>query len=313
MTTVIRDGQTTWSMTRDRQTGHRTYNIQHIVIANTVDGPAAVMLTPGLPLTGSIWSFDNDIDSWAFCTPFMRIAPRVTDGDPNDTWTVDQTFSTKPWDREQDTPVEDPLLEPQRIKGSAVRYTTNPEMPLTDKDGKLIQSISFEPFRGLEFDANRHQVQISQNKAVLDLGDITQMVDTVNDNVLWGLPARAIKLSELSWERKYSGDFVYYVRNFGFDIAQNPEGNNLPAGVLTPPLWDRDIREEGTRVLRAGGNVLNRNDWVVHTDEFEHIDGTVLLDAAGAVTDAAGAQIKRVQFYPESDFLALGIPAEIGV
>ncbi len=301
MTASIIPGQTHWSMVRDED-GHRIYQITHKVRAGTQDGPHIVMLTPGLPIIGSLWIFDNEIDIWAFCRPNMRVTP-VIRNEPNQDWLVEQTFSTKPLSRCQDTSIEDPLLEPQRISGSSVRFTTHPDRTLIDKDGNPVVSSSHEPLSGLEFDDNNHTVNISQNVASLGLGTIVAMVNTVNDAPLWGFAARKIKLSALSWERKLYGTCnFYYTRTFGFDTRDT--------------TFDEVGRDLGTKVFDtdiAGGNRDNPKHFKVAKDDKGEILGLIPLDGDGNAADETNAATVTVRFYKESNFLILGIPTTIGL
>ena len=235
MTATLIDGQRSWKLNRNDE-GHREYTITHVVEADVLDGPNVVMNTPGLPLIGSTWAFDNDSDPWAFCTGHMIAAPIVRK-EKGKWWEVTQKFSTAKFARCQDTPIDDPLLEPPRVSGSFVKYTRE---VVKDKDGNLIKSSSHEIFRGpsVEFDHNRPTVQIGQNVPILELDVFSEMVDTLNDAPLWGLTARKIKLSNVSWERVYQGSCSpYYVRNFDFDVDFN--------------TFDRDVLDEGTKVLRG--------------------------------------------------------------
>ena len=300
MTASIIPGQTNWSMVRD-DNGHRTYQITHKVRAGKLDGPHIVMLTPGLPLIGSLWTFDNELDPWAFCWPNMRVTP-VLRNEPNQDWLVEQTFSTKPLSRCQDTTIEDPLLEPQKIWGSSVRFTVSSDSrALRDKDNNPIVSSSHEPIRGLEFDDDNHTVNISQNVASLGLGVIVAMVNTVNSTPLWNFAARKIKLSTLSWERKLYGTCnFYYTRTFGFD-TQDTTFDEIVDDVGQKE-FDEDI---------AGGDRDNPKHFKIAKDDKGEILGEIALDGNGSPS-ASNAASKTVQFYKESNFYLLGIPSTIG-
>lgn len=321
MTATLIDGQRTWRMTRDDRDGHRRYMITHLVRADILDGPQVVMNTPGLPLVGSIWDFDNDLDAWAFCTPGMTATPLVKN-EPNKDWKVDQVFSTEPRIRCQDEQIEDPLLEPQRISGGFVKYS---QEIVKDKDGNLIKTSSHELFRGaaIEFDHNRPTVEISQNVSLLELDVFSEMVDTVNDATLWGLGPRKIKLSNVSWQRLLFGlcDF-YFIRTFEFDIDFG--------------TFDRDLLDEGTKVLRGhaqtcgtgtgSGTGSEANVWLLdgNPDPTNPLDFVrykdchgenlrTLLDGTGKPLTASGSPVfVSVKYYPESDFTLLGIPPIIG-
>lgn len=310
MTTSIFNGQRNWQLDRDQE-GHRTYTITHQVKAATTDGPAAVMLTPGLPLTGSFWAFDSDVDVWAFCYPTMRVRPRIVN-EPNVIWDVTQTFSTKPLSRCQNTTVENPLLEPDKVSGS---FVTKLKEASEDKDGNPIVSSSHEPIHGpqVEFDDHTAAVVIEQNRAVLGLATFTDMMNTVNDATLWGLAARKIKLSNVIWDRKLWGVCnFYYTRRLEFDIDFD--------------TFDRDdILDEGTKVLNGhwddtthawtldnlNGGAPDSTDpthFIRATDRQGNYINVILNGSGQPVTDMASAGKISVDYYPESNFLTLGIP-----
>ena len=310
-----------WSMDRDEE-GHRTYKITHQVTAAIADGPQRVMCTPGLPMIGSVWMFGNDVDLWAMCHPQLRITPRLTK-EPNRLWDVEQTFSTKPLSRCQDTEIEDPLLEPQKVSGNFVRYMSKVEK---DYNGDWIKNSSHEKLRDIdeEFDDNRPTVRIEQNVSLLELDVFSEMVNTVNDNTLWGLEKRKIKLSNVSWERKLFGICnYYYIRTFEFDVDFN--------------TFDREILDMGRKVLNGHWN--KAGEWVLDpladyggaenpdpTKPSHFIQATdkegnlteLTLDGHGKPWDGVVVDNPDdpmpgktdIEYYPESNFLLLGIPTE---
>ena len=314
-------GRVAWEAERDAE-GHRIYTIRHRVFTTTsVDGPQVVMNAPGLPLVGSAWNFGNDLDLWAFCTPNMRVIPDQTPGgEPSTYWTVEQVFSTLPRERCQDTTIEDPLLEPQKVSGSFLNFTKEAD---EDKDGNAILTSSHERVRGteVEIDEARATVVIEQNVLNLGLETFTPMVNTVNDDTLWNLATRKIKLSRVSWSRKVYGVCTfYYTRRFEFDIDFN--------------TFDREITDVGTKVLNGhweatGWTLDDINSLPPDKDRPDHfirvpdrkgeIFDSILLDGDGepnttgtpVVIPLATASGGSVQFYPESDFLTLDIPTSL--
>jgi hypothetical protein len=276
------------------------------------------MNTAGLPTIGSVWNFDSDTDFDAFCTPFLRVTP-IRSKKPNKYWIVENQFTTRPMKRCFDTEIEDPLLEPDRIGGSFVKYTKE---ATEDRFGEKLKMSSHEMIRGpqAEFDANRPTVWIEQNVADLDLDTFSDMVDTVNDATLWGVGARKVKLSNVSWERLYKGicDF-YYQRRFEFDIDFS--------------TFDRTVVDEGDKVLNgkwvgADWTLVDIADGVPPDKEnpnhfMRAIDRAgnpmhVLLDGNGEPLDVADSPTGTatvsspvgidIEYYPESNFLELGIP-----
>lgn len=336
MACVLWGGQREWGGGRD-EAGYRTFKVKWLVKAALADGPFNVMNTPGLPLPGSAWLIDGDSDPWSWCRPDMAVAiHQPKEGDPNYWWTVEQTFSNKPPDRDkqkcQDDPVEDPLLEPQKVSGGFTRFS---EEAAYDRSGDPINNSSHEQVRGpqIEFDRNRPTVRVEQNVALLGLATWGPMIDTVNDAPLWGLDARCVKLSNASWERKYHGlCSLYYTRSFDFDVNES--------------TFDRDLLDEGTKCLRGAwdrnspsatfgtwvvalgpggldldparpGNFMRFKDWngenarVVldgHGRPWDpRVDPATGDLLAGGAPDSVPGKI-HVEKYPESNFLLLGIP-----
>lgn len=245
MSTFLRTGQRDWRMTRDRD-GHREYKITFRVVTDSkFVGPAEVLQTSGLPISGDYWIVDNDADLWATCKEDAEVVPVVTN-EPNFQWDVTMTFSTK-WDdkRCKDQQIDDPLLVPDRVSGSFTRFT---EQATFDRFGAGIVNSAFERIedKQVEFDASRANIKISQNRADLEIELFTPMVDTVNDATLWGLPPRTVKLSNVTWERKYYGQcYLYYERTFEFEVRYNPGSASDFLG------FDRLLLDEANKVLKG--------------------------------------------------------------
>lgn len=315
-------------MSRD-DVGYRTYQVTFRVKAATTDGPFNVFRTPGIFLPGASWIVDDDFDPWVWCLPTMTVTP-VVKGEPNKDWEVTQTFTNKPPTRQRcnAVPIEDPLLEPQKISGSFSKFLKE---ATHDRFGEPITNSCHEQFRGqqVEFDNNRPTVKIEQNVADLELDLFSDMVDTVNIDELWGLPARTIKLSNVSWERKYQGTCqAYFTRILEFEVNFD--------------TFDRDLLDEGTKVINGhwgrGGNEghhwvidplpgglkpdpLNPAHFIRAVDRVGNPMKVILnghgkpVDlepgtGTGSSDDAAGSI--HIEYYPESDFLLLGIPVVLG-
>jgi hypothetical protein len=237
MTCTLMDGHVSWEMVRDED-GHRDYKVKYLVRADTTDGPANVIRTPGLPGPGTFWQIDDDEDLWAWRKWNATVkVHKEKEGDPSEWWIVEMLFSTKPPKNCKDAHVEDPILEPQRLSGSFSNYN---EEATRDRHGRPILTSSHEVIRGpqVEFDKNRAQIKVEQNVLDLEIALWSPMVDTVNDDVLWGMPRRTIKLSNVSWDRKHYGQcYFYYARTFTFDVRFE--------------TFDRDLLDEGTKALNG--------------------------------------------------------------
>ena len=234
-----------WEGERDDD-GHRTWTLETQVTATSVqDGPDVIMACPDLPQIGDVWTFGTGGDVWAWCWPTMHVkylsGPK--EGEASYYWKVTQKFTTKPMHRCNVTQIANPLSEPFIISGNFVKYTREVSY---DRYGNYLRSSSYEKITGpeVEFDFNRMSVKIAWNVGSLDLGFISQYIDTVNDSYLWGVPPRCVKLSAYSFERVlYSVCTFYYKQTLEFDIDFNS--------------FDRQVLDTGTRALHG--------QWVVTT------------------------------------------------
>ena len=344
MVASVHGGPRSWTGHKDSE-GHREYKVWHIVRSALTDGPNTVGNASGLPLVGSYWAFQNDVDTSALCWPDMRIT--ILDekpGDPNIWWLVEQQFSTRPYCLEND--VDNPLLTPDVVRGGFIRYTVE---AVKDRFGALIDSSSHEMFRGpqVEFDESRPTIVVGQNDPTIDVDILTQFINTVNDRVMWNMAVRTVKLANVSWQTKYYGNcFKYYHRELEFELNKK--------------TFDRTILDEGTKVLNGHWAQTDADGTGTGTQgpgenvglwELDEIDGAepdpnnqqhfirykdrngentrVILNGAGVPANGniPGAPLgpgqspsdpswnptgppgqHLVEYYPESDFTQLGLP-----
>ncbi|MCK9569089.1 hypothetical protein M0R72_09115 [Candidatus Pacearchaeota archaeon] len=338
MSASVFGGPRAWGGGRDDE-GYREYKVTHLVKTTSADdGPTTVMFASGLPQIGALWQFGNDNDQWAFCYPWMNITPHdPKEGEKHLWWMVEQKFSTKPLNRCQDTQIEDPLLEPQKVSGSFVKYSREAWI---DRNGNLLKNTAHEPFRGpqVEFDCNRPTVRIEQNISSLGLATFTAMIDTVNNNTLWGLPKRCIKLSNASWQRQIHGTCdVYYTRTFDFDIRFETfdvtlpdEGTKVLNGHWVKDTADSNVSKYVVLALKGGGapSYTNPQHFIQYLDMHGN-PGRVFLNGKGLPANTTTASytpsatnpttgtvasgdvyLHKFEFYGESNFLTLGIPTQ---
>lgn len=242
-----------WSMTRDMDY-NRDYSISILVeldfplnvfTGSSLQGPAIVSNTPGLPVIGDTWNFADDVDVWAYCKARTTIEQFGNDV-PNQYFLVTYLFSTKPDRRCNETAIEDPLLEPPKLSGSFTKYTLEATQ---DRFGNPILTSSFEQIRGPqnEWDANRQTVKIAIPVAQLNLQTVSSCMDTVNEFELWGNSPRCVKLSNASWEQVFFGTcYVYYRWEYEFEVNSD--------------TWDRDFLDQGTKALHGENR---QGNWVI--------------------------------------------------
>lgn len=297
-------GRLNWTFNRDID-GNREYKLLSLVKCTDVtDGPKTAFLASGLPAIGAYWNYGNDTDAYAFCLPTGTARPVVT-REPGYWWEVENTFSTKPLRRCQDTQIENPLSEPQGISGTFVKYTRSLER---DANGNCILSSSHELIEGLERDANRFSVVIEQNVSTLGLATFAAMIDCLNDATLWGLAAGKVKLSNVSFSRKLYGSCTYYyTRRFefdidflGFDIIEVAD-----AGFK---VFDDD-RYPDTPEFRA-----NPNNYILAQDgRGGNPPKKVLLDGNGdrLLDPLNPVFLDPIPVYPRVNMLTLSIPTSL--
>lgn len=297
----------------------RSYQITFLVKTLKTEGPYTALTAPGLPFIGSAWSFDDDYDGWVFYTGEASIEPRV-EREPNTYWDVTLTFSNKNDETGgcNEAQIENPLLEPQKVSGSFTKFTREAQY---DKNGNFIHYSSWEPVTGpdAEFDDSRPTVRIEQNVADLQLPLITSMRDTINNVSMWGLNQYTVKLSNISWEKKFYGlCFPYYTRTFEFEVNFNG--------------WDRDVVDQGQRLLNGkwndsgywetidipgiGAPDSNNPAHFVRAKDREGNPTTFILNGAGEPYDPDSPNTAQqtqgtitIAYYGESNFFLLGIPA----
>lgn len=308
MATVIVGGPLTKRLSMD-EGSHRTYTVKFRVESDnqaegTADGPQQVRNTPGLPIPGNIYQIDADLDVWAYCLPNVEIDPQNSDYRPAQFWILTYTFTTKPITRPIMNDVQDPMVEPPKITITPRDYT---EEAVYDRFRRKITNSAHELFRGPqnEWEFSRAVVRIEQNVPLLDAATLFPLNNTLNSVAMWGFPARFIKMKIVQLQQLYIKFFTFWKRTLDFEIwvREDEDGNPISG-------WDRQLLDEGTKVLRGKWTNLgtaadprwtwelignpNRNnpsDFI----RFQDVNGNlarVVLDGAGkpyvpAITEVA--------------------------
>jgi hypothetical protein len=273
-----------------------------------------------LPVVGQAYNFGVlENDAWAFCTPELNIAahPGVQEGDPHQDWIVTQKFSTKQSWRCNLTPIENPLLEPFQLSGG---YSHEQFETHIDKDGVVLQHPTEEPITGPVTEVKRSfpTIEFTANFPFIDVPLFSDLVNRVNDSVLWGLPPRTIRLSDVRWERMVYGSCFYYFRvTYSFEIstatadipALEEDGTN---GAIETVVVGFDPVIEATGMLRNSGRAVEEGEipWEIAKNEEGELIGPVMLDSKGFQVSSKDDQYIRVlRLAKEGNFLLLGIPA----
>jgi len=301
-----------WSGGRAMDT-HRTYNVKFLVESDDIeDGPQAVTYCAGLPNVGATWTYGNDNDAYALCTPIVNCETMLK-REANYWWILSYEFTTKPWLLCLNQQLTHPASMPDIISGSFISYSERTNKRRrgdtgTSASGKPIMSSSLEPI-WVDKDKNRPTVSIQQTRVNLELAMISQMIDTLNDATLWGLPPRCVKLRNVPWQRLVWGTCSYYFkRNLEFEIKYDT-------------FDETEIRDAGHRWLNPEKlakdpylDPTNPDNFTAAVDANGNIQKSVLLNGAGQrCSDPINHEhfIDTVELYDETNFLLLGIPTAL--
>ncbi len=302
MAAQLEGGPISWSGSTDIE-GHRTYKVTHRINVDPSDGPQVAMDCEDLPQEGDIWAFGTDLDQWAWCTAekTVEMSGQPKEGYPNTQFKVTQTFTAKPAppnrQRCNDIRIEDPLLEPVKIR---VSTTQDKEEAAFNVYGFPITNSAWEQLRGpqVEFNKSSFKVRIEKNVPFHNLPLIAAFRDTVNKFPMWGMPPRTILLSSVDLDRKYLGQCVeYWTLTLEFEVNDK--------------TWDRYLLDEGTKVLHGDWDTTT-GEWVLkdingsppnpfnpsHFDQFKDKQGEncrVILNGKGL---PAGVVVRRRQPEP---------------
>lgn len=290
------------------------------------DGPFVVLGSPLLPPANSIWFFGNDLDIWVWCKHSRIISKREDDDSRDKYWFVECIFSNRPTEQSQGScdinNIENPIDRPARWSGSFFKYT---ETGVYDRFGVPILTSSHEQIFGPanEWDKGRPVIRVEFNVPLLDLALLCAMIDTVNSDVIWGMAARTVKLSQINWQENWYGCSCYYTLQLEFEVNFD--------------TWDRDVLDEGTKVL--SGQWINGWYQLVKIGEDNPVEPDpnnpahfiraedplgnptkLLLDGGGLPADAIILESDgygtssnpvaniNIQKYYGADFFLLGVP-----
>lgn len=323
-------GPLTWSAMRNVDGERELKVVWEVETTSVDDGPIEVMNASGLFAIGSTWSLGNDSDTWLICSPKIEVAEyQKKRGDPHRYWKATQHFMTPSLHQKrcQDTSVENPLNEPDRVSGSFNTYT---EEVAFDRFGLPILTSSHESLAGsiVEFDKGKDYVEIEQTIASMDseLPTMSGLKHYVNSTNMWGLSPRMVKFSNYSWTRYVYGTCTYYfTRRMRFDIDQTTfdrvaldEGQMVLNGRWDGGVWVLE------NITDSAGNDLGPPDPSnpLHFERFQDKKGEnakVILNGAGVPANQAptgtgsggssnAGQIP-IEYYPEADLLTeLNLP-----
>ncbi len=331
-------GKLDWGGSRAKDL-HRDYWVKLLVeTTSDTDGPQLITTTAGLPSIGSAWTWGGDNDAYALCYPTVT-CETVIKNEKNFWWVLRYDYSTRPWILCAETQLTTPLSQPDVISGS---FITSQERTChrreregitgtgtstgtgsyagwySQDNGDLILNSAMEPIWQTK-DICNPTILITQTVLDLELPLISQMVLTLNDSTLWGLPRRTLMLRNVPWQRQVWGLCTYYFKRT-LEFAVNYK------------TWDlTEIPDIGTMVLNKSlpGYIARSDDQVDPTDSVDRENPENFVratDAAGNILNAIYLDghgekctdpyrhkhfVEKVELYEESNFLYLGVPASL--
>lgn len=282
-----------WDLQIDEE-GHRDYTLSwRVETDDPADGPDYALTASGLPTPGAYLNVGNTTDQWAFYQRkgSARLQKRE---DRRTTWNVQTVFSTRPNRRCQTSAIEDPLLEPHRVRGGFVKTTREATQ---DKDGDPLTNSAGERFRGpvVQVVDSRPTVELEMNVSWIDVPFLSEYVESVNDAAWWGMASRTIKCTDFTWEQVlYGACYKYFQVAFSFELKVDK--------------WDLHLLDEGDMVAIGGTSPVR---YKRAKDEYEELVH-VLLDGSGnALASGASSVYLTKRVLREKDFSAVGWPSTL--
>jgi hypothetical protein len=279
-----------WSK-ESTEEGDEIYTLKWKVETTAVaDGPDVAWTAPGLPYPGASLNVGNTVNPWAFFQG--KGSAKLLKQDVNRKWwDLTTVFNTKPITRCSQSKVDDPLLEPHRVRGS---FTQVMEEAIKDNSGNVIENSVKQRFTGPQVQRPKSYptVELEMNVAWINLAWMAEYADSVNNNVQWGQPIRTIKCTVGPWERVlYGSCYYYFVVRFTFELRYETWD------VILPNIADR-YRITGTTPYEYAA---------YKTEDEENTKGFV--DTDGYKTATANFLTFRV--LREKDFSIVGWPATL--
>ena len=280
--------------------GVRTYVVTYEVITDSLSDHAQIawLAVANQAPFGTPYLFGNDSDPWCFARWPSAARLRSVDKSRR-VWRVDLAFTNRPVGKScSQSEIDNPLSQPPKIGGS---YLSRTKAATQDRFGAPITNSSDEPVvPAPEIDDPRDTVTIEVNTASIDLALRSRFRNKCNAAVLWGLPARTVRLGQWSYSLEYYGSCTRYVANkleFEIDLDQ----------------WDFVYIDQGFRTVTGSFEIVPGKTVTLYKTEMDDRDPPLrlprLLDGHGQLLDAADDPVLlRREIVHQDDFSLLPIP-----
>lgn len=174
----------------------------------------------GLDDFGSPYTWYTFTDPWAFSNNYqIKRKAEITDpsnGTIRTLWTIVITYDSKPTQNEKQR--ENPLDDNPVVKGGFQLYKRG---VWRDRFDDPVVNAFGDPYDPpAEIDGAFDTVSISYNTGSIDLAQRAEAIGKVNENKMWGLKKRRVKLTQWNWQKLHAGkDFPYIKHNFEFEVS----------------------------------------------------------------------------------------------
>lgn len=201
---------------------HREYHVTYRVICDsTADGPVTVLNAGNLPRYGEQFSYNSDTDAFATCRFVGNCRMEKFEEGSQRSWLVDASYSTRGSNRDPSDQPGKPLDWAWKVSGN---YGTGQKYSQKDKTGRALVNSAQEPFEDVPpIDDQLLLLTLEKNLPTISLTQWADSRGKVNDDTLWGLAARRVKLVQWSWQPQWTGAGAAYVA-CKWDVAINLDG-----------------------------------------------------------------------------------------
>jgi hypothetical protein len=264
--------------------GERSYTRTFQVITDSaLDGPLYVRQAPGIPVRGSIYATDTEIDPGArvkSITPSQSDNPKV--------WEVRVEYSSTTEDEQ-----ENPLERAPEISWSAAPYT---RVAWKDNNGKAIVNSAGQYFDPpLEVDDSRPVLTITRNEASFNPSLAIDYQDAVNSDAFLGFSPGQAKVAMIQASSATENDVFFW--RVTYEFAFRREG------------WALSVLDQGRYEKVSGKPVpIKEYDTAGNAIPGSHVTDPVPLSGGSRLDNPGPDSVQFLSFtvYKERAFSAFG-------
>jgi len=294
-----------WDL-KESPEGFLDYNIVWQAITDDwTDGPPTIRAAAGIPVVGTAFVFGATSTTYVYARRPHAVHRMSKAPSDKRRWFVEQVFSNRPLTRyDVAGPIDDPLLEPYAIKGSAVhflrRFTQN-------RDGTPLLMSNGERINGPECDEDdpRMLVEIEANVATVDveLFKDTLRYDPWNNDILWDCPIETVKFSDFGMQKMYKGDGTPYVRkSLKFELG----------GDFVREVLDEGWMEYIGPATETDAEVANPKNYARAKDTRGENVARLPLNGRGKIlTNVNVPRFRQITLKGSSNLYNLGLPVSL--